>query len=289
MRVYHMNGPGTYAHLVTDLLEAPVVHTGEWQGMDTSKSKVHGTHELEDVSLVWDQLPSDLYDVIPAIDRAWAVTHFYERIGGDPVNPAPSHEGWPYAVRGNADHTDDAMQFDHTYPERFWPKDANKKSPLIGSVQRFCGSSFNHGIRFAYGDLEDVVRLLLKSPLTRQAYLPIWFPEDTGAVDGQRVPCTLGYHFMIRDGRLTIRYYIRSCDVYRHLSNDVFLAARLGQWIVEEIQARIRAEYLVDRYGPLATYGPLELGGLVMHITSLHAFTADQPKIEARVLEATSD
>ena len=66
-----------------------------------------------------------------------------------------------------------------------------------------------------YGDLDDVVTLLTNDPLTRQAFLPMWFPEDTGVVHGTRVPCSLGYHFMQRDGRLSITYYIRSCDIVR--------------------------------------------------------------------------
>lgn len=271
MKVYQFPedspGIGTYAMLVTDLLDAPVVHTGEWQAMDTRKSPAHATHELEDVSLVWDRIPQTaggVHNIVPAIDTAWAVEHFEERVSGHPMNPAPSHVRWPYAVRGNADHMD-TKRFDHTYPERFWPKHAghgeHRDKP-------------NWGIRFAYGDLQDVVFLLSQKPLTRQAYLPIWFPEDTGAHHGQRVPCTLGYHFMQRGGRLTMRYYMRSCDVYRHLSNDVFFAAALIHWVCNKVN-----EATANHEAPLH-FRP---GGLVMHISSLHAFVADETRIKERL------
>jgi hypothetical protein len=279
MKVYQFpdgtgnDGVGTYAMLVTDLMEAPVVHTGEWQTMDTRKSPAHATHELEDVSLVWDRIPQNaggVHNIIPSIDTAWAVEHFEERVSGHPMNPAPSHVRWPYAVRGNTDHMD-ATKFDHTYPERFWPKYAGVGNMPVPPV--FEGNH-HKGIRFDYGDLRDVVDLLTYAPLTRQAFLPVWFPEDTGATRGQRVPCTLGYHFMQRGGRLTMRYYMRSCDVYRHLSNDVFFAAALLTWMCNRVNEET-SDYVVPLH-----FRP---GGLVMHISSLHAFVADEKRIKERL------
>jgi thymidylate synthase len=78
-----------------------------------------------------------------------------------------------------------------------------------------------------------VIDLLRDRPTTRQAFIPIWFPEDTGAHHGERVPCTLGYHLMARDGRLKIVYYMRSCDFLRHFRDDVYMAGRLCQWVCE--------------------------------------------------------
>jgi hypothetical protein len=303
MKVYHFESPsdpytintgdGTvirripghpaYARVVSDLLEAPVIHTNEWQGMDTTGSKFHDTHELQDVSLVWEQIPDNLFDMMPEIDEWWVKEHFLERVSGIPVNPAPSHVRWPYAVRSNGDHTTEQGAFDHTYPERFWPKHAGDchggyaytKDGGVqtvdmhgqGDLDDICGG--RSGIRFHYGDLQDVVDLLVRSPLTRQAYLPVWFPEDTGAVDGQRVPCSLGYHFMQRDGYLSCRYYIRSCDAWRHLSNDVWFAARLTDWVAQQV---------TDESGM-----SFRNGGLIMHISSLHSFTNDDKKLKERM------
>merc|ERR1712167_60985 len=105
------------------------------------------------------------------------------------------NEYWPFAQKNNKQFKK-AKKFSHTYPERIWPP--SKK-----------------GIRFRYGNLDNIVELFNKDKLTRQAFLPIWFPEDTGAVHGERVPCTLGYHFIIRDGYMHVNYYIRSCDYLR--------------------------------------------------------------------------
>lgn len=285
MKVYQFpegSPVGTYAMLTSDLFDAPVVHTGEWQAMKTAGSSVHATHELEDVSLVWERIPSDPYLLIPGVDYDWANKHFAERVSGIPHNPAPSHLSWPYAVRGNADHTTGSV-FDHTYPERFWPKHAGRDHfdrcfSNENKDEDLCGGT--PGVRFHYGDLSDVVDLLVRSPLTRQAFLPVWFPEDTGAVDQQRVPCTIGYHFMQRAGRLSCRYYIRSCDAYRHLSNDVWLAGMLTRWIADEVSKRTSYSEAPIRFRP---------GGLVMHISSLHMFVGDKARMKQRMSSVLDD
>jgi hypothetical protein len=276
--------------LATDLLDTKPIQVGEWQTIDVSKSDVHKTHELEDVTLAWDQLPSSPVDTFPAIDTAWAWEHFGERVSGIPYNPAPSHERWPYAVRGNADHIDGDTRFDHTYPERFWPQHAGHDHKFVDQdgvthhvtdpkdLDVLCDGQ--PGIRFQYGDLNDLVNLFIRSPMTRQAYLPVWFPEDTGAVDGQRVPCTLGYHFMQRRGFLSCRYYIRSCDFYRHLSNDVFFAAALMNWICQQLAERTKDREMKLRFRP---------GSLVMHISSLHAFVGDDKKIKDRINQVSME
>lgn len=284
MRVYHFPdgpAPGVYSHLVSDLMSADVVHTGEWQAMRTEGSAAHATHELEDVSLVWDYMPDDLDTIIPAIDHSWADDHFLERVRGIPYNPAPSHLRWPYAVRGNADHTDGRV-FDHTYPERFWPRYPGNTGRPQGWLDPVSGipvlinpdQEGMYGVRFRYGDLSDVVDLLVRSPLTRQAFLPVWFPEDTGAHHGQRVPCTIGYHFMQRGGFLSVRYYLRSCDVYRHLSNDVYFTAMLTKWVCDQVREQTKNNEVPIKFRP---------GGMVMHISSLHAFVGDKTKILTRL------
>jgi thymidylate synthase len=118
------------------------------------------------------------------------------------------------------------------------------------------------GIRYNYGNLRDVVDLLAKEPLTRQAYLPVWFPEDTGAT-GRRVPCSLGYHFIQRSGFFHIVYYIRSCDFTRHFRDDIYLTYRLWDWVLRELQKEH------------SFWKTVELGMFTMHISSLHMFIND--------------
>lgn len=174
----------------------------------------------------------------------WADEHFAERVSGIAYNPPPSHKIWPFAQQGNKEHGGDS-KFSHTYPERMWPPELK-------------------GIRYNYGQLSDVVKQLIREPATRQAFLPIWFPEDTGAIVGQRVPCTLGYHFLLRQGFLHCIYHIRSCDYIRHFRDDVYLAARLVTWMIDECADK------TFKNGPFWSY--VKPGILTMHIGSLHCF-----------------
>jgi thymidylate synthase len=127
------------------------------------------------------------------------------------------------------------------------------------------------GIRFRYGDLDDVVNLLQRSPFTRQAYLPIWFPEDTGVHTGKRVPCTLGYHFMIRNQMLSCRYYIRSCDVIRHMPDDIYMAMLLQEWLVDKMNRPLLV--------PTSFVPGIKRGKLSMYASSMHAFRADYHRL----------
>ena len=250
-------------------LKAKPLKIEKWQAVEVEGRPQSQMRELLNFSLSYE-IPVWAFDLAGEVrpNLPWAEDHFKERVGGEPLNPPPSNEWWPFAQAGNSEFKKDEV-FSHTYPERMWPKWAGEtyaEMPLSDSVDW----EPHRGIRYDYGDLEDVVVQLKKDPLTRQAYLPIWFPEDTGAVHGERVPCTLGYHFLIRDRTLQITYYIRSCDYMRHFRDDVYMAARLAQW-------------MVDRYNEdAAMYEIIGVGKLYMHIVSFHIFEADVPMLEHR-------
>jgi thymidylate synthase len=189
----------------------------------------------------------------------WADRHFeLERVSGEPINPGETWKEWPYA------HSADKFRragecFSHTYAERYWPKEANGE--LLGDLRPL------QGVRYLYGDLNDVVRLLVREPLTRQAYLPVWFPEDTGVVHGERVPCTLGYHFMRRNDELSVFYPIRSCDFVRHFRDDLYLTVRLLLWVLYEAR----------KLDP--TWNSVRPGIFTMWIGSLHCFLGDYQRL----------
>lgn len=234
---------------------AAKVRTETWQGLSTDKRPELATYEQLFVSfsvpLTPHATPQSLAkDIKP--DLPWADDHFAERISGMPHNPPPSEAWWPHA-ESNHPFKDASGKFSHTYPERYWPKHAGN----VRHAQAVANSP-HRGIRFEYGDLGDLVALLQQQPLTRQAYLPIFLPEDTGAVHGQRVPCTLGYHFIQRDKKLHVVYYIRSCDFHRHFRNDIYLTCRLLLWILDQTE-----------------WQGVTPGTFVMHITSLHLFVND--------------
>lgn len=204
----------------------------------------------------------------------WAEDHFQERVCGLPFNPGVQWANWPYAHSANR-HRNTGERFSHTYMERMWPKAANQRDDDELMMLKVKPDDGGHivvprGIRYHYGDLKDVVEHLFKDPLTRQAYLPIWFPEDTGVVHGERVPCTLGYHFLHRHGFLHCTYYIRSCDFVRHYRDDLYLTLRLMQWVLEELK-----EKEDTAANGKAHWNSAKLGFFCFNCVSMHCFEHD--------------
>lgn len=260
------------------LIEEEPLETSQWQSRKASSDMT--PYELQNVTLVMG-IPQTIEKLVKKVspNLPWAEDHLQERVGGEPLNPPPSEAWWPYAM--NADGTTNTIhkegrKFSHTYPERMWPKYAGDQ-PKIESMSsdlivKWGSKEGNKGIRYYYGDLRDVIHLLARDPLTRQAFLPIWFPEDTGVTHGGRVPCTLGYHFMIRNNQVHITYYMRSCDIMRHFRDDVYMASRLAQVVRDELN---------DEVGKVK----YDTGELIMHIASLHCFQGDIPVIERELDE----
>lgn len=270
--------------IIRDFLEkAEEVDVGEWQSRNVKGDRSKVTWELREASLHFGLIDS-IVGAAQAIqpNLPWAEDHFRERVGGEPLNPPPSQAWWPFAQEGHKDHLREG-KFSHTYPERFWPKHAGHdrcncpsaaemedgKNPGYYSDSWGCSYGDHRGVRFEYGDYQDVIKRLVKNPLTRQAYLPIYFPEDNGVPEGERVPCTLGYLFMVRNNQLHLTYYMRSCDFMRHWRDDVYMANRLAIDAMDQMNYRLPMDH------PQIT-----LGDMAMHIGSLHVFDGDLAMLE---------
>ncbi len=193
----------------------------------------------------------------------WADDHFQERVSGAPLNPGKEWANWPGAKSAKGFLDEDGM-FNHTYAERYWARrqwDASSPSHEPDDVDYDMGS--NGGIRFVYGDLYDLVKEIVRNPHSNQHYFPIFFPEDVGDVPGGRKPCTLGYHFTVRNKQLHCYYPMRACDFIRHWADDIYLTLKLMSWVIDEC---IRIDRRWQHTG---------LGSFSMHCTSLHIFEND--------------
>jgi hypothetical protein len=248
------------------------VKAPHWQGVDVSRKPDMAMRELFSESFQVplrgiEELEHWQKDIKPNLP--FADITFAERVGGEPLNPGESWKVWPWG--NSADKFRDVNgQFDHTYQERFWPKFAGLHYSPTGTLLDRSRNDPNSGIRFEYGDLDDLIEHLLTDPLSRQAYLPIWFPED-GSPKAKRKPCTLGYHFLMRHRYLHLTYHIRSCDFIRHWADDCYLAVRLLMHILAELRGR-------DKYGH---WSPVKPGMYVMHIASFHMFVNDWILVKA--------
>lgn len=248
------------------------VDTGHWQALkDVPQTK---TQELRSVVLMYgipDSISTLEDEISPSIP--WAEDQFQERVAGEPVNPGKTFKEWPW-YKGNVEAHKAEGEFSHTYMERYWPRQAGlDKDHLAGGAEHF-------GIRYRYGDLDDVVSLLAREPYTRQAYLPVWFPEDTGATENQRVPCSLGYHFMLRGGKLHCLYTIRSCDFLRHFRDDVYMTARLVQWVLDQLRKKDLVEFEHGETPDVLMWDQVTPGELTMVMHSLHVFEGDMTKMK---------
>jgi len=205
------------------IMAGTTVDTGHWQGVSTVGDPSLVTKEVLNINFscaiphTVEMAQEECQPNLP-----WAETEFQERVGRVPRNPHESLSQWPW-WRGQTEATMHDGVFTHTYSERFWPKSVGVTHPASG-------------LRYGFGDLDDVIALLRKHPHTRQATFPIFFPEDTGAVHGGRIPCTLHYHFLLREDRLHLFYPIRSCDAVRHFRDDIYMAMRLNQWVLDELR-----------------------------------------------------
>jgi thymidylate synthase len=235
-------------HLLED--GAPVDNQ-YWQAQKIEKDDFK-SYEVQNVGFT-APIPDTKEKLVKQVEpnAEWAEEQFSERVSGKPLNPMPSYVRWPFWKSGsNFSLEVNNEKFSHTYAERFWPKYTED-------------DQIRKGVRFDYGDTNDVIDLLTRDPYTRQAYLPIWHPEDTGQVHKMRVPCTIGYHFMMRDNKLNIHYIIRSCDALRYLRDDIYMACRLDQWALEQLQSKNDF------------WNNVSVGDFTFHCFSLHIFKGD--------------
>lgn len=292
MKVLIIDKPEDCELLVGEALlqQGKVIQSQNWQSM----GKEQAMFEVKNLSF---ELPipkeENLIEVLKP-NIPWANNHFIERVSTLPLNPGESYKLWPFYGSDTKVRNHDE-KFSHTYMERFWPKYAggNLRGSSINRVEnthieaiieayakktgslevyKNAGVIYKYpmqGIRFNYGDLKDVINLLRDEPTTRQAFLPVWFPEDTGAVHKQRVPCTLGYLFNINFPEMTIdvTYYMRSCDYFRHFIDDIYLAIKLLYYIKNALHESIR----------------LTEGNLYFHCRSLHIFAIEQTKLKNKL------
>lgn len=196
--------------------------------------------------------------------REWVREELKERVNPAGVNPGDAwrirREVWEeYLVReGYMPEDDDELVFDYSYGERMnRVPDAPYKAQHKGTLT----------------NLELVIQRLAEDQDTRQAILGIWdIQKDTSRIGGvRRVPCSIYYQFIIRDGMVHIIYNQRSCDVVTHFGNDVWLAWNLCSYVVEELR---------KNYGVY-----VKQGYLYHNIASLHSYRKDWPILKKCITE----
>ena len=182
-------------------LGTPLV-TNNWQGMENPPEFIEILNASFEATMpmTYKEIERECNPSLP-----WAKEHFEERVSGIPHNPPPSHKLW---LKDSDKSLEANGKFSHSYPERM------------------------------YKNLFTLVELFKKDPTTRQGFLPIWDLKEDGemALQNRRVPCTLGWHFILRDSQLDCYYPMRSCDALRHFHNDIYFAACLTRWLIDKAE-----------------------------------------------------
>ena len=84
--------------------------------------------------------------------------------------------------------------------------------------------------------LSMIIENLKKHPGSRQSYLSIWHPNSDGRfLEKRRVPCSIGYHFLLRNDELHMLYLMRSMDANKCFGYDIYTSSKLLEYISDEL------------------------------------------------------
>ena len=224
MRLFN-NAKEAISEIERDLYEmGTVVKAGTMQDKLVAGDESYDTKEIQNYSFaILDD--SDADEI--SSDLKWCNAEFEERVANwdqligtyEPINP-----GEAYKLRPVWDEFLHDNKFAYSYNERMvW-------------------------------QIKAVMEELKKFPSTRQAIIEVHdrkIDQDRMG-GGARIPCSMFYQFIIRDGKLEITYVMRSTDFFTHFKNDIWLACRLKNW-------------MADKLG-------IPAGKFTMFATSLHAY-----------------
>lgn len=148
----------------------------------------------------------------------------------------------------------------HCNPGSAWYYDEERWQPFIRDGK----FSYSYVERWHY-QLPYIISELIHRPNSRQIIMTMYdVHQDLMNWGGQdRVPCSLSYHFIARDGKLNLIYNQRSCDFLKFFTTDVYITCMLLQGIVNAHNALVPADK------------ELQVGRFVHSLGSLHGFAKD--------------
>lgn len=167
--------------------------------------------EVDVVNHVYDK-PQDGVPVLKYIEQ-----EFQDRIGGVAMNPGKAWalrpEVWEQFLHNG--------KFAYTYSERITPQ-------LLRVIEEL---QVRPETRQAIIEIHS--RLRVYQQRNQQEVHP---GADLTNMGGHgRIPCSMYYQFMKREGKLDMVYTMRSCDFLTHFVIDIMLATRLQRYVAKQL------------------------------------------------------
>jgi thymidylate synthase len=162
------------------------------------------------------ELIGESFKITEAVSSEAALEYIHETRG----------EGWRNFV---VQEFDERLSEDHVNPGDSWR--------LVGDYwNKFFNKSGKHD--YTYNErirpqLQLVIEELKRDPGSRRAFLSIWDSgrDPENSLREMRVPCSLGYQFLIRNGKVDIIYLMRSSDVMQLIDIDIFMTLCLKEHV----------------------------------------------------------
>lgn len=211
MRIF-ANCVEMYNEVRRDLHElGTLVHPQTMQDKDVSQNADYRTLELSPYGFTIEN-GSDAIALLDdlGLSSTWAKAELNERIG-NAQNP-----GTAWELRA-----------------KVWREFIHKGKFAYTYAERLNRHVTDGGESLAFGALAKIFHELHDRPDTRQAVLPIFDAcDDLKNLGGKaRVPCSLHYQFLRRNGALQLIYVMRSSDFLTHFPYDIALAIGLQTYL----------------------------------------------------------
>lgn len=217
---------------------ATAVHTQTMQNLQIADNPDYETKEIQ--AFEFCIINTDDKDQMPQATLEWLNAEFKERISANFKNPGEAYklrpEVWEqFLVEGNEFGRDD--ETGESYVER----------------KKMFEYTYNERIQW---QLEAVFNELKLHPESRQAIIEVHDRRiDQFKMGKERIPCSMFYQFMVRDGKLDVIYVMRSSDFATHFQNDIWLADELRRYLAKALN--------------------LPIGKFIMFVSSLHVYRKD--------------
>ena len=213
------------SEIYRDVVEMGIkVHPASMQNKVVKGDENFATLEITNYTYCLLSLQQSEFLFLHEDTREWVKAEFAERVDTEGVFNNPG-KAWKLRPETWEQFLNTKGKFDYTYSERF-----NE-----------------------FFSLDAIIDELILNPDSRQCILSVWDRRDIEGFRGRkRIPCSIYYQFLLREGKLSIIYNQRSADAVTHFGNDIALAWMLKDYVADKVG--VESGYLHHNIGSLHVY-----------------------------------